>query len=381
MKYSIFILLTCVVFFSCKKKDPPVPVVETPVFKFVGSVGKDTLNYQAGVDHMFLYTGFFKDTQNLLTVKSYFGKDSCTNCEPYLSFEVKDFDVSNNNGLAGTITQFLHGGTFTSYSLDSVMTTSTVEQFKFVPDEITSGASYLWTFGDGGSSTQISPTYVFSSGGLHTVQLQKSAGGTIDTMSNVINTDKFSTCRAQFSLTVDSFTQKVYVSATPSGLQYMWDYGDGHFGQSQSDSNLYLNSGKYVISLTSTSSSPSTCTSLYRKKVNFSFLPTLLANFSYTTFDTSVVSLIPRINKSAFIITWIKNGVTYKSYKNIHGLNQSGNPVFTFTGVAPYKNNANGNKTVLVTGTVDTYLYNQNNASDSIKIKSDNVVLAAAYPD
>lgn len=381
MKYAIFILLTCVVFFSCKKKDPPVPVVGTPVFKFIGSVGKDTINYQAGLDHMFMYTGFFKDTQNLLTVKSYFGKDTCTNCEPYLSFEVKDFDVSNNNGLAGTLSQFLHGGTFTSYSLDSVMTSTTVEQFKFIPEVNTAGAVYQWNFGDGGTSTQASPSYVYSMGGLHTVQLKVSAAGASDSLSNVINTDKYSGCRVQFNMIKDTMLNMVTVNAFPNGFQYTWDFGDGHFGQSQSDTNTYTTAGKYLISLTAVATAPSGCSSVYRKKVDFSFLSTILANFSYTTKDTTIVSLIPRINKSAFIITWIKNGVTYKSFKNIHGLNQSGNPVFTFTGVAPYQNNANGNKTVLVTGTVDTYLYNQSNASDSIKIKSDNVVLAAAYPD
>jgi hypothetical protein len=115
--------------------------------------------------------------------------------------------------------------------------------------------------------------------------------------------------------------------------------------------------------------------------VAFTSFPLTLANFNYLTSDTTITSVVPRLNKSAFVITWKKNGKEYRSYKNTSGVNQSGNPVFTFTGVTPYSKDAVGHSTIMVTGTVDTYLYNVANSQDSIKIKSDNIVLAGAYPD
>ncbi|GBL34747.1 hypothetical protein EMGBS15_03420 [Filimonas sp.] len=101
MKYALLTLFVCLALFSCKKKEPPLPVNGSPVFKFIGTIGGDSVNYQAGVDRMYMYTGFYKDPQSLMTIKSYFAKDDCSNCEPYLSFEVKDFDVTNTDGLAG----------------------------------------------------------------------------------------------------------------------------------------------------------------------------------------------------------------------------------------------------------------------------------------
>ena len=382
MRHLLFILLISVSFFSCKKKEPPLPITGTPVFKFIGSIGNDSVNYQAGVNNMYMYTGFFKDIQNLLTVKSYFGKDNCSNCEPYLSFEIKDFDVSNTNGLAGTIADLLQGGgTFNSYSLDSILTSTTVEIFHFIPQTNSVSSTYKWNFGDGGTSTMASPTYIFSAGGLNNVQLIRQGGGTIDSLVNTISTDFHSTCRAQFSAYADSsMPGYVYVNGfTPGFNPYAWNYGDGQTGLGMLDTNVYATAGKYIITLTATNSPA--CTSVFKQKVNTSFFPVMLANYTYTTNDDTINMLVPRINKSAFIITWKKNGKEYKSFKNTHGINQSGNPVFTFTGILPYNNNEHGNKTVLVTGTVDTYLYNQANWQDSIKIKSEQIVLAAAYPD
>jgi len=383
MRYLFLMLLISVSLFSCRKKEPPLPITGTPIFKFIGNVGNDSVNYQAGVSNMYMYTDFYKDSQNLLTVRSYFGLDNCTNCEPYLSFEIKDFDVSNTNGLAGTIADLLQGGgAFNSYSLDSILSTTTVEMFRFVPQSNAASSTYKWNFGDGGASTMASPSYVFSAGGPRNVQLIIQGGGSIDTLVNSINTDYNSNCRAQFSVQSDtlSLPGKVNVNAFPSGFNsYIWNYGDGQTGLGMLDTNVYASAGKYTITLTATNSPA--CTSVFKQKVNTSFVPMTLANYIYTTTDTTISMLVPRINISAFIITWKKNGKEYKSFKNIHGINQSGNPVFTFTGILPYINNEHGNKTVLVTGTVDTYLYNQANAQDSIYIKSDQIVLAAAYPD
>jgi PKD repeat protein len=382
MKYAYVSLLVCLVFFSCKKKELPLPIDGNPIFKFIGTIGADSVNYQAGINRMFMYTGFYKDPQNLMTVKSYFGKDSCTNCEPYLSFEVKDFDVTNTNGLAGTIADLLKGGgTFNSFSLDSIFSVTNIETFTFIPQVTNANATYKWDFGDGGTSTQMSPNYIFASGGMKNVQLILQVNGSVpDTMVNQINSDVSSSCRAQFNMIQDSMVNKVVVNAYPAGFTYMWDFGDGHTGQGQTDSNMYLPPAtKYTITLTATA--PSCTTSVFKQKVNFTSALLYPANFNYQTNVSTITASVPRVNKSAFIITWKKNGVTYKSYKNEPALNQSGNPVFTFTGITPYIKNAAGNSTVMVTGTVDTYLYNQADWHDSIKISSKNVVLAAAYPD
>lgn len=380
MKRLLFILSCLIFIIGCKKKEIPSSNIGDPVFFFKGIIDTSEVNFIAGIDGIYMFSDYYKDTQNLFTLKSNFAPQSCNSCEPYLSFELKDADISSTNGLSIPIGQFLaSGATFNSYSLDSVLTTVSIENFQFTPEGNTPGGSYLWDFGDGtATSTLASPTHIFSGTGTKIVRLIRNAQGLVDTISNAINISD-STCRPQFTYTVDTISNAVYVSATSGFTNYLWNYGDMHIGNGQNDSNTYSNLGSYLITLTATSNQ---CGNVdFKKKINLNNpIFGVNANYSYSTFVSTAISSAPRVNKSAFIITYIKNGKTYKSFKNIKGINQSGNPVFTFTNVAMYSNNENGQKTLKLSGTVDTYLYNYMNANDSIRIISDKVTIAAAYP-
>ena len=382
MKTYSYILLLILALAACKKKELPPATNGNPIFKFIGIIGKDSIDYQAGINNMYLYSNYYKDDQNLLTLQSYFGKDNCNNCEPYLSFELKDFEVSTSSGLAGTIQELLNGsssGTFKSYSLDSIVSLTTIETFTFIPSFFNSPTStYLWNFGDGTTSNLYSPSHKYTGGGTRTVSLNLQSGGSVDSLSNTIDTDIGSGCRAQFSVDYDSLTNRTLVTATPSAFSFAWNFGDGNFGTGSVDSNFYSTPGKYTIIMTATSP---TCSSIYKQKVSNTFIPQSLANFNYNVIDSSIVSLVPRINKSAFIVTYKKDGNTYKSFKNNRDINQSNNLIFTVTSVSPYTKNELGQNTIKVSGTINTYLYNQNNSADSIKITSNNIVLAAAYPN
>lgn len=377
----LLLFLSCLIFIlGCKKKEIPSSTTGEPVFFFKGTIDTSDVNLIAGIDGIYMFSDYYKDTQNLITLKSIFAPQSCNTCEPYLSFELKDADISSTNGLSMPIAQLLaSGATFNSYSLDSVITTINVENFTFTPDGNSILGTYLWDFGDGTpTSTLTSPTHIFSGTGTKIVRLIRNVQGLIDTMSNAINISD-STCRPQFTYTIDSITNSVFVNASSGFTNYQWNYGDMHIGNGQNDSNTYTNLGSYLITLTATSNQ---CGNVdFKKKVNLSNpIFGVNANYSYSTSLSTAVSLTPRLNKSAFIITYIKNGKIYKSFKNIKGINQSGNPVFTFTNVAMYPNNEKGQKTLKVSGTVDTYLYNFVNANDSIRIVSDKVTIAAAYP-
>lgn len=48
------------------------------------------------------------------------------------------------------------------------------------------GSSYVWDFGDGGSSTLLSPTYTYSKGGTYTVRLTVNGQGGTNTSSQSI---------------------------------------------------------------------------------------------------------------------------------------------------------------------------------------------------
>ena len=85
------LLLGSAMFFSaCSKKDVPENIYGTPVFLFEGEIGSDQIDYKAGVNSLYMYTDFFKDNQDIYTLKGVLAQELCESCSPYLCFEFKD---------------------------------------------------------------------------------------------------------------------------------------------------------------------------------------------------------------------------------------------------------------------------------------------------
>lgn len=364
---------------ACSKKSLPDGVNGTPVFYFRGDIGGVSTTLEAGEYGLYHFTDYYKDTQNILTVKSLFAPKSNPESEPYLCFEFRDMAATvAGTTLAGSI-QDMMNQPFHNYSLDSVVTISNVETFQFIPES--NVGSFFWDFGDGTTSTQATPTHVFSSGGYRTVQLIHSLQGLTDTVSNLIDVSDQSQCRPQFEMTLDSLTKMIAVSvANPVSASYMWDYGDGMFGTGGTNSHTYQNSGLYLVKLTMSGGSCGIPMS-FEKKAQFNSinLP-YLANYSYTTFNSTITHQAPRLNTSSLVITYKKDGKVYTSFKQVKGINQTGNIECSITSMDPYSNNEKGYKTIRIGGSVSGWLYNTANNSDSIRVESQSLSLGIAYP-
>lgn len=115
-------------------------------------------------------------------------------------------------------------------------------------------ASWLWVFGDGGSSASANPTYVFKDPGTRSVTLRvrtefgcekiKTISSPIVVLGPTANftPDKQAVCTlpATFQFTNNS---------TGNGLTYQWDFGDGQTSTSTSPSHTYNNAGTYDVNL------------------------------------------------------------------------------------------------------------------------------------
>ena len=93
-----------------------------------------------------------------------------------------------------------------------------------------------------------------------------------------------------------------------------------------------------------------------------------------------MVTYTQRINKSACIVRYRKDGKEYASVKPDLSIDQSGKPVLQISEFEAYTPDANGNPTMKLKESVDTYLYNQANGADSIRIQSKSLIFAVAYP-
>lgn len=376
MKHFLFTAVILVLFAACKKKTLPESTTGSPVFMFSGNVNNLPVTYTAGDNSLYMHTEFFKDDQNLVTLKGFFSPYNCVTCEPYLSFEFKDEDPNIESSLYSDINSFFERTYFNSVSLDSVLFNSPTESFKFIPDNNPQGTTYFWDFGDGDTSNLFSPTHTFLSGGVKNVRLITRLNNLRDTIEIPIDVTLFSECRNKFYVTVDSTT--INVNAEGLFKSHLWYFGDGGLGQDIAATHTYNSGGLYEVTL---KSSNDLCLSTFKRKVNImqgAQIP--VSNFYYSTFTSSETKLLPRVNNSTCIITLKTDGKTYKSYKNTGLIDQSTKKVIKINSIAPYENNLQGEKTIQINAEIDLFLYNINNSNDSIPIKSNQLSIAVSYP-
>ena len=165
------------------------------------------------------------------------------------------------SGYTVTLTDSIFGWT-TNCSTDTMITLglAPVAAYTSVETGLTStftngstfgaGATYLWDFGDGNTSTLSDPTYVYAVSGVYTVCLTVSdACGTDSTCQSVTITcagpiPAFSSLAN--GLSVD-FTNTSTVGATPA---YFWDFGDGNTSTLSDPTYVYAVGGTYTVCLT-----------------------------------------------------------------------------------------------------------------------------------
>lgn len=127
---------------------------------------------------------------------------------------------------------------------------SQVKFTNFTPN----AASYLWSFGDGETSTQKNPLHVYKKNGRYDVKLTAFGDGCDSTivMKEYVHVD---TLKVDFEMTAASqtlvppflfsFTNKT----NTAGLKYMWDFGDGYTEASINPVHIYNTPGNFSVRL------------------------------------------------------------------------------------------------------------------------------------
>lgn len=145
-----------------------------------------------------------------------------------------EFASSNNNGC-----NFPHTVNFTN------LTTANVSGI----------VTYNWSFGDGNTTTAISPSNTYNSPGQYNVTLVATNSiGCRDTMrkSNFVNIANLNT---NFSSDVQAGCPPLRVNFTNSsspnttGTTYVWDFGNNQSSRARDTSMLYINPGQYTVKL------------------------------------------------------------------------------------------------------------------------------------
>ncbi len=143
------------------------------------------------------------------------------------------------------------------------------EQTAAFSNTSTDAVSYLWLFGDGSQSTDVSPTYDYASPGTFEVTLEAtSANNCVDVITKIINVrpnpaayfEVKDTCLG----TATTFSNLSTITSGP--ITYSWDFGDGSpLSTDIHPSYTYPTAGVYTVELTVASSF--TCSAVYSTTV------------------------------------------------------------------------------------------------------------------
>ena len=117
----------------------------------------------------------------------------------------------------------------------------------------TGAESFLWTFGDGQTSNERSPTHLYSEEGTYTVSLRATGPGGTNTKTEPDYIVVRPTVRADFTAnpTVGSASlQVVFTNQSTGATSYTWDFGDGATSNLVSPTHSYTAGGEYTVSLT-----------------------------------------------------------------------------------------------------------------------------------
>ncbi len=154
------------------------------------------------------------------------------------------------------------------------------------------GATYLWDFGNGTTSTNPNPTAVYPDSGVYTITLtatsphgcQASVTQTDVVYVEIITAMIAATPRTGCAPLTVNFTG----SSTPAGASWSWIYGDGFTGSGQTPTHTYNAIGSYDVSMIVTS--PLGCVDTITRN---NFIRVVDDSTNYTVPDTIIVCTPP----------------------------------------------------------------------------------------
>lgn len=116
--------------------------------------------------------------------------------------------------------------------------------------------NYIWNFGNGVSSTDINPNYVYDSIGIYTAELiAYSNNGCTDTATKTVVILPYP--KPSFTANVACFDKEVNFSNTTSiafgSSTYVWEFGDGNNSALENPAHVYTSLGVFKVKLTATS--------------------------------------------------------------------------------------------------------------------------------
>ncbi len=131
----------------------------------------------------------------------------------------------------------------------------TTKTVTFTNSSYGQGVVYVWSYGDGTSSTITSPIKIYSGNGPYTVCLtvaKTDSSCKHSRCSTIVVSNTPPTCVSTWTFTtaVDNSLRKLFSSTNTSlDFNYLWTFGDGTSSDSKTPNHLFAHAGKYRVCL------------------------------------------------------------------------------------------------------------------------------------
>ncbi len=168
---------------------------------------------------------------------------------------------------------------------------------------------YVWDFGDGSTSDEISPSHSYENSSDYTVTLIAfDAYG----CTGVKVLDKAVTVHqiADLDFTVDAFEKcednaAVAFTAPDGYSSWLWDFGDGHQSSAQSPGHTYQNTGIYTVSLIVEDTRGCSASLTKEELIEITEKPTVKIKVSDTSVCTGSEISISNRTKNTASVVWL----------------------------------------------------------------------------
>jgi PKD repeat protein len=174
--------------------------------------------------------------------------------------------VTTDNGCSDSTTRTL---TVTSTPVAGFTASSVCqgEAVSFTNTSVAPSGKYLWYFGDGDTSSQTSPSHIYTKSGTFKAYLAVlNPGGCSDTMKKDVVIKALPS--AKFSISIDTARNAVFTPNEQGHSSYFWKFGDGNSSTNVIPGYKYSKDGSYKVSLKVTGSNG--CSSEYDSTINIS---------------------------------------------------------------------------------------------------------------
>jgi PKD repeat protein len=132
---------------------------------------------------------------------------------------------------------------------------------KFIDTSSNTPASWSWSFGDGGTSTEQNPSHIYTNKGTFTVTMTATNEGgssTVTKASYIMVSEESMAPVASFSATKvegsTPLTVRFIDTSTNGPTSWIWSFGDGNYDTVQNPVHTYTAKGTYTVSMTATNS-------------------------------------------------------------------------------------------------------------------------------